>query len=119
MTSATAFIVWSASLCLINLGFSTVQNRASVAIPTGCSVVSPQIIDLYGDSSCDFTTYLATGNSNLLTLKGASGRNNFKKIQLTSDRTGIKFFKKIHKFKACFSAQMLIDGYLPVHGQVY
>ena len=43
--------------CLLNLGFKAVQNLPTVVTP-GCTLVSPQIIDLSGNHSFYFTTNL-------------------------------------------------------------
>ena len=68
-----------------------------------CTLVSPCIIDLSGNNGFYFTTNLATGNYNFVTLAGGSGSNILEKIQLTSDGTGIEFFKNINQFKTRFA----------------
>ena len=103
ITSANPFIILGTSTCLINLGFSAVQNWTSSLIPVTCTLISPQIIDLSGNNCFYFTTNLATGNYNFLTLAGGSGSNIIEKIQLTSDGTGIEFFKNINQFKTRFN----------------
>ena len=45
-TSANPFIILSTSTCLINLGFSAVQNWTSALIPITCTLVSPCIIEV-------------------------------------------------------------------------
>ena len=102
-TSANPFTILSTSTCLINLGFSAVQNWVSSLIPVTCTLVSPCIIDLSGNNGFYFTTNLATGNYNFVTLAGGSGSNILEKIQLTSDGTGIEFFKNINQFKTRFA----------------
>ena len=57
-----------------NIGFSAVQNWASAVTP-GCTLISPQIIDLSGNNSFYFTTNLIAGNYNLLTAIGGKGRD--------------------------------------------
>ena len=98
-TSANPFTILSTSTYLINLGFSWTQNWTSSLIPIIFTLISPQIIDLSGNNCFYFTTNLATGNYNFLTLAGGSGSNIIEKIQLTSDGTGIEFFKNINQFK--------------------
>jgi len=102
-TSANPFIVLSTKTCLLNFGFSAVQNWTSALIPITCTLVSPCIIDLSGNNGFYFTTNLATSNYNFVTLAGGSGSNILEKIQLTSDGTGIEFFKNINQFKTRFS----------------
>ena len=102
-TSANPFTILSTSICLINLGFSAVQNWTSSLIPITCTIVSPQIIDLSGNNSFYFTTDLITSNYNFVTKNGGAGSNILEKIQLTSDGTGIEFFKKINQFKTRFA----------------
>ena len=65
-TSANPFIILATSTCLLNFGFSAVQNWTSVLVPITCTLVSPCIIDLSGNNGFYFTTNLATGNYNLL-----------------------------------------------------
>jgi len=102
-TSANPFIILSTSTCLLNFGFSAVQNWTSALIPITCTLVSPCIIDLSGNNGFYFTTNLATTNYNFVTLAGGSGSNILEKIQLTYDGTGIEFFKNINQFKTRFA----------------
>ena len=46
-----------------------------------------------------FTTYLAKGNYKFVTLSAGTESNILDKIELTSDGTGIEFFKNINQFK--------------------
>ena len=50
-----------------------------------------------------FTTYLATGNYNFVTLSVGSGSNILEKTRLASDGTDIEFFKNINQFKTRFA----------------
>ena len=79
-TSTNPFIILGTSTCLINLGFSAVQNWTSSLIPVTCTLISPQTIDLSRNNCFYFTTNLATGNYNFLTLAGGSGSNIIEKI---------------------------------------
>ena len=45
---------------------------------------------------------LTTSNFNFITSSGGQGSNTLEKIQLTSDGTGIEFFKNINQFKSKF-----------------
>ena len=49
-----------------------------------------------------FRTNLATSNYNFITSSGGQGSNILEKIQLTSDGTGIEFFKNVNQCKSKF-----------------
>jgi len=90
------------STCLVTLGLVQ-ANQTSIPYQSGCTLISSQIVDLSGNNGFYFTTNLATSNYNFVTLAGGSGSNIIEKIQLTSDGTGIEFFKNINQFKTRFA----------------
>ena len=116
---------------MINLGFSAVQNWTSSLIPVTCTLISPQRIDQSGNNSFYFTTNLATSNYNFITTSGGQGSNILEKILLTSDGTGIEFFKNVNQFKSklidkvinnlhiVLLDEMVINGYLHKIGHVF
>jgi hypothetical protein len=70
---------------------------------TGHTLTSTKIIDLSsGNNSFYFTTNLATSNYNFFQSNNGRGCAVLEKIQLTTDSTGIEFFKNINQFKSRF-----------------
>ena len=81
-TSSNTFTNLSTSTCLLNIGFSAVQNWTSTPsfVNSTCTLVSPQIIDLSGNNSFYFTANLTTSNFNFITSYGSQGSNILEKI---------------------------------------
>jgi hypothetical protein len=102
-TTANTFTLLSLnSTILAPMGISQ-ANHISIPLQSGCTLISSQIVDLSGNNGFYFTINLATSNYNFVTLAGGSGSNIIEKIQLTSDGTGIEFFKNINQFKTRFA----------------
>ena len=76
-TTSNTFTLLSAnSTCLAAMGISQVDHVSTPSfINSTCTLVTPQIIDLSGNNGFYFTTNLATGNYNFVTLAGGSGSN--------------------------------------------
>ena len=104
-TTSNTFTLLSAnSTCLAAMGITQADHISTPSyVNSTCTLVSPQIIDLSGNNSFYFTTNLLTGNYNFITKSGGAGSNILEKIQLTSDGTGIEFFKNINQFKTRFA----------------
>jgi hypothetical protein len=102
-TTANIFTLLSLNSTILAPMGMTQANHPSVPYQGGCTLISSQIIDLSGNNSFYFTTNLLTGNYNFITKSGGAGSNILEKIQLTSDGTGIEFFKNINQFKTRFA----------------
>jgi hypothetical protein len=102
-TTANIFTLLTLNSTILAPMGMTQANHPSIPYQGGCTLISSQIIDLSGNNSFYFTTDLITSNYNFVTKNGGAGSNILEKIQLTSDGTGIEFFKNINQFKTRFA----------------